>query len=141
MHQFWNVCNHTCIMLIVLNFLIFCSDRICKNRYNLYYEDPDTEGLTSTTTEGKCLPAGMQGPCGNYMVISLDTRNITNVSKGVGVCECDVEHFARPMVYHEETKQCYFVFTQVKIVVYSKFIYIFCFSDVRITYNFQMVPK
>lgn len=86
-----------------LIFFFFCRDRICKGSNSLYYVDP-------ITNEGSCMPAGMQGPCSDHMALVLDKRN---GSKGVGVCECDANHFARPMVYHEETQQCYFIFTQV----------------------------
>ncbi|ODN03650.1 hypothetical protein Ocin01_03054 [Orchesella cincta] len=75
-------------------------DRICENGSELYFEDP-------VTSEGSCLRSGSQGPCGKNMVITADRSN-----SSIGVCGCDVNHFERPMVYNQDTEECYFIFTQ-----------------------------
>ncbi|CAL8094267.1 unnamed protein product [Orchesella dallaii] len=75
-------------------------DRICENGSELYYND-------AVTNEGSCIRSGIQGPCGNLMVLTADRTNKSN-----GVCECDVNHFERPMVFNPEKKQCYFIFTE-----------------------------
>jgi hypothetical protein len=87
---------------------------LCGNSEELLYIDKETGN-------GTCYRKNTQGPCGDKALIVADLRN-----SSLGICDCDFNNNERILVFHPETNQCYFVFTQVSLN-----------GDERMLYDFQ----
>jgi len=55
----------------------------------------------------KCYRGGDRGPCGQNMIFYSEAE-----SRVYGICDCDTRNNERPLIFHLETNQCYFVYSR-----------------------------
>jgi hypothetical protein len=59
----------------------------------------------------KCAEIGKKGHCPENMIFYAVTHN-----KIYGECDCSYSTTPKPLVYHPETKKCYFIYEQVNTI-------------------------
>jgi len=58
---------------------------------------------------GKCYRGGDRGPCGKNMIFYSEENSH-------GACDCDYRNQDRELVFHADSSQCHFVYSQVKLI-------------------------
>ncbi|OXA51096.1 uncharacterized protein LOC110853058 [Folsomia candida] len=116
----WKPIVFTASVIIAFTFILILfvhrsnqRQRLCPNAQDLYYLEA-LNGSSSGTSDGgaggevgTCHREHTTGPCAKNMILYSKPLN-----ESVGVCDCDLTHNERGLVYHEPTGQCYFIFTQ-----------------------------